>query len=75
MESKLGRDRLTETPQLRIDVGDIETLSGAISSILDIFHVRASISSSSQQSDLIVAREQRCSQEAGCGDRARCGRT
>ena len=60
MELKLGRDQLTVAPQSRIDVDDIQTLSGAISSILDVFHVRASVPSSTQQSDLIIAREWRC---------------
>jgi len=75
MGDKLGRDRLTEAPQSRIDVGHIKTLSGAISSILDAFYVRESVLSSAQQSDLIIAREWRCGREAGCGGRTICGRT
>jgi len=37
--SKLGRGRVAKAAQSGIDVGDIKTLSDAISSILDVFHV------------------------------------
>ena len=46
IDDKLGRDQLTAATQSRIYVGDIETLSGAISSILDVFHVRSSVPNS-----------------------------
>jgi len=41
VDDKLGPNRLTEATQLRIDIGDIDKFSSAISSIIDIFHVRS----------------------------------
>jgi len=43
VDNKLGRSQLNKAAQSRIDVGDIKTLTAAISSILDVFHVRSNI--------------------------------
>jgi len=40
VDEKSGRDRLTEATPSRIDVDDIVTLDAAVSSIIDVFHVR-----------------------------------
>jgi len=43
VDNKLGRSQLNKAAQSRIDVGDIKTPTAAISSILDVFHVRSTI--------------------------------
>jgi len=68
-DDKFGPNQLTEAAQPRIDIGDIEKISSAISSIIDIFHVRPSVSSPIHSSDLPVVRERHCGRS---GDRARC---
>jgi len=40
VDNKLVRGRVAKAAQSRIDIGDIRTLADAISSILDVFHVR-----------------------------------
>jgi len=60
VDEKSGRDRLIEATPSRIDVDDIETLDAAVSSIIDVFHVRLSVPSLAHPSEFFVAREWRC---------------
>jgi len=57
VESKLGRERLAEAAKSRVDVRDIKILVGAITSILDEFHVRSRICRWPPPSDIVIARE------------------
>jgi len=75
VDDKLGRDRQTEAALSRINVDDIATLDEDISSILEPFHVRSSVSIRAPPSDLFIVRGWRRSRDASRGDCARCERT
>jgi len=63
---KACRDRYTEAAPSRIDVDDIATLDGAISSILEPLHVRSSVSLRAPPSDLCIVRGWHRNREASC---------
>jgi len=60
---KVDRGGVTKAAQSRTDVGDIKTVSDAISSILEVFDVRSIIINRANLSDISAVRNRSCSRE------------